>query len=51
MACKVLSLGLQGVTGYLVTTEVDLSGGLPNFDIVGLPANNTYHRIMVKTRL
>ncbi len=32
-----LSLGLQGVTGYLVTTEVDLSGGLPNFDIVGLP--------------
>ena len=37
MACKVLSLGLQGVTGYLVTTEVDLSGGLPNFDVVGLP--------------
>ena len=37
MACKVFSLGLQGVTGYLVTTEVDLSGGLPNFDIVGLP--------------
>ena len=37
MACKILSLGLQGVTGYLVTTEVDLSGGLPNFDVVGLP--------------
>ncbi len=37
MACKILSLGLQGVSGYLVTTEVDLSGGLPNFDIVGLP--------------
>ena len=32
-----MSLGLQGVSGYLVTTEVDLSGGLPNFDIVGLP--------------
>ncbi len=37
MACTVISLGLQGVSGYLVTTEVDLSGGLPNFDIVGLP--------------
>ena len=37
MACRVMSLGLQGVSGYLVTTEVDLSGGLPNFDIVGLP--------------
>ena len=37
MACTVTSLGLQGVSGYLVTTEVDLSGGLPNFDIVGLP--------------
>ncbi len=37
VACKILSLGLQGVSGYLVTTEVDLSGGLPNFDIVGLP--------------
>lgn len=37
MVCKVLSLGLQGVSGYLVSTECDLSGGLPNFDIVGLP--------------
>ena len=37
MACRVMSLGLQGVTGYPVTTEVDLSGGLPNFDVVGLP--------------
>lgn len=37
MVQKVLSLGLQGVSGYLVTTECDLSGGLPNFDVVGLP--------------
>ncbi|MEG1072511.1 MAG: YifB family Mg chelatase-like AAA ATPase, partial [Oscillospiraceae bacterium] len=37
MVCKVLSLGLHGVTGYSVTAECDLSGGLPNFDIVGLP--------------
>ena len=35
--CKLRSLGLQGVTGYEVTAECDLSGGLPNFDIVGLP--------------
>ena len=35
--CKLRSLGLRGVTGYEVTAECDLSGGLPNFDIVGLP--------------
>jgi len=35
--CKVRSLGLHGVSGYEVTAECDLSGGLPNFDIVGLP--------------
>ena len=37
MLCKVRSLGLQGISGYEVTAECDLSGGLPNFDIVGLP--------------
>ncbi|MEG2421317.1 MAG: ATP-binding protein, partial [Oscillospiraceae bacterium] len=37
MVCKVRSLGLHGVTGYEVTTECYLSGGLPTFDIVGLP--------------
>lgn len=37
MFCKVRSLGLHGVTGYEVTAECDLSGGLPNFTIVGLP--------------
>ena len=37
MFCKVRSLGLHGVTGYEVTAECDLSGGLPAFDIVGLP--------------
>ncbi len=37
MVCKTLSLGLQGVSGYLVTAECDLSGGLPEFNIVGLP--------------
>lgn len=37
MLSKLRSLGLHGVTGYEVTAECDLSGGLPNFDIVGLP--------------
>ena len=37
MLCKLNSLGLHGITGYLVTAECDLSSGLPNFDIVGLP--------------
>ena len=36
MLRKVRSLGLQGITGYEVTAECDLAGGLPNFDIVGL---------------
>ena len=37
MVCQVRSLGLWGVQGYEVTAECDLSNGLPNFDIVGLP--------------
>jgi magnesium chelatase family protein len=37
MLFRIRSLGLHGVTGYEVTAECDLSGGLPNFDIVGLP--------------
>ena len=37
MVCSVPSLGLHGVSGYLVTAECDLSGGLPAFTVVGLP--------------
>ena len=37
MVRSIQSLGLQGVTGYLVTAECDLSSGLPAFDVVGLP--------------
>ena len=36
MLSKVLSFGLSGIDGYLVTTEVDISLGLPGFDLVGL---------------
>ncbi len=37
MVCNVTSLGLNGVTGYPVAAECALSGGLPAFDVVGLP--------------
>lgn len=37
MVTTVRSLGLRGVSGYEVTVECMLSGGLPAFDVVGLP--------------
>ncbi|MBC7766072.1 MAG: YifB family Mg chelatase-like AAA ATPase [Hyphomonadaceae bacterium] len=37
MISKVNSCGLLGVDGFIVEVEADLSNGLPNFDIVGLP--------------
>ena len=37
MVVSVRSLGLHGITGYEVQVECALSGGLPAFDMVGLP--------------
>ena len=37
MVVTVRSLGLSGISGYEVSVECFLSGGLPAFDIVGLP--------------
>ncbi len=37
MVSKVLSGSIIGVEGYTVDVEVDLSNGMPAFDIVGLP--------------
>lgn len=37
MFAKVRSLGLIGMDAYPIDTEVDISRGLPRFDIVGLP--------------
>ncbi len=37
MLSKILSSGLLGIDGYLIDVEVDLSNGLPAFDLVGLP--------------
>ena len=39
MLAKILSAALNGINGYLVETEVDISNGFPAFDIVGLPDN------------
>ena len=37
MICKVRSGAVAGVTGFPVIVEVDISSGMPAFDIVGLP--------------
>ena len=37
MVVTVRSMGLTGLNGYEVSAECFLSGGLPAFDIVGLP--------------
>ena len=37
MVVSIRSLGLTGISGYEVAVECFLSGGLPAFDVVGLP--------------
>ena len=37
MFAKVISFGVTGLAGYPVQVETDLSGGLPQFNLVGLP--------------
>lgn len=37
MFSKVLSVGIFGIDSYMIEIEADVSGGLPCFDIVGLP--------------
>lgn len=37
MFTSVKSMGLFGMHSYMVHVEIDVSGGLPHFDIVGLP--------------
>lgn len=36
MLAKVNSVGLIGIDGFAVSVEVDITGGLPSFEIVGL---------------
>ncbi len=37
MFSRLKSMGLVGIHGFMVDVEADLSGGLPGFDVVGLP--------------
>ena len=37
MLSIIKSMSLQGLEGFLVDVEVDVSAGMPNWDIVGLP--------------
>lgn len=37
MISKLNSMSLLGIDGYIVNVETDISGGLPGFDMVGLP--------------
>ncbi len=36
MLSKILSYALNGIDGFLVEVEVDITGGLPKFELVGL---------------
>ena len=37
MLSKIKTMALEGLNGYLVEIQSDVSGGLPSFDVVGLP--------------
>ena len=37
MFTRINSFGISGINAYKVEIETDISGGLPAFDIVGLP--------------
>ena len=37
MLAIIRSMALQGLNGYLISIEVDISSGMPYFEIVGLP--------------
>ena len=37
MFAEINSLGVYALEGFVVRVEADLSGGLPQFSIVGLP--------------
>ena len=45
MVTTVRSLGLQGISGYEVTVECFLSGGLPAFDVVDTAVKEARERV------
>ena len=48
MYAKVTSLGVTGLAGYIVQVEADLSGGLPQFNLVGLPDSAVKESMLIK---
>ena len=34
---KIKSSGLIGINGYVISVEIDISNGMPGFEVVGLP--------------
>lgn len=40
MLSVIKSIVLHGLEGFLINVEVDVSGGMPCWDIVGLPDTN-----------
>lgn len=37
MVSKIYTVGLMGIEGFVAEVETDISGGLPAFDVIGLP--------------
>ncbi|MDD6483135.1 MAG: YifB family Mg chelatase-like AAA ATPase [Clostridiales bacterium] len=37
MLSQIYTCGLMGIEGFMVCAETDISGGMPSFDVVGLP--------------
>lgn len=37
MVKKAMSIGLMGMTAYVIEVEADIAQGIPRFDLVGLP--------------
>lgn len=40
MVSNILSVGITGISGYMISVECFLYSGLPSFDIVGLPGTS-----------
>ncbi|MCF0142819.1 MAG: ATP-dependent protease, partial [Parasporobacterium sp.] len=39
MFCRVFCADVSGIDAYTICVEVDVSGGLPSFNMVGLPSS------------
>ena len=40
MLSIIKSMALNGIDGYLIEVQVDITSGLPSFEIVGLPSTS-----------